>query len=69
MFNFLLTYLFITNRSINIKTNLYCDLNRNITKSRNITRSKNMDAAMIPLDDLPRNDLIFKNLNQNHPLK
>ena len=63
MFNFLLSFLFITNRSINIKSNLYCDLNRNITKS------KNMDAAMIPLDDLPKNDLIWKNLNQNHPLK
>ena len=69
MFNFLLSFLFITNRSTNIKSHLYCELNRNITNSRNITKSNNMDSAMIPLDDLPRNDLIWKNINQNHPLK
>lgn len=73
MFNFfLLAYLFILNKPIYIKNNLFCDLNKsNITttyKSKvNITNSKNMDAALIPLSDIPKNKLIWKNLNQNHP--
>ena len=72
MFNFLLSYLFIINKPIYIKTNLYCELNKNnITATHknklNGTNSKNMDAALIPLNDIPKNKLIWKNLNQNHP--